>query len=227
MENQTELQRILAQMEQQVAADAAISLTRIRSGPRGRGLFIDCGSNLGQGFTYFSRFYPLEHYDFILIEPNPNCIPHLKALCASRPGNIHILEEAAGTGVGEVKFFGLTEGNADPTTQGGSTMRDHNSRYYAANEEKAITVKTFSLSDLIASKRPEYDSMILKLDIEGGEYQVLDDMIGKGSHRDLDFSYVEFHSQYMAEPQCSAYRAKEALLINKFAQDAVPFRQWI
>lgn len=227
MDNQTELQRLLAQMEQQVAADAAASLARIQSGPKHRGLFIDCGSNLGQGFSYFRRFYPLENYDFILIEPNPNCIPHLETLCAGLSGNMRILAEAAGTGIGQVKFFGLTEGKADPTTQGGSTMRDHNSRYYAVNEEKAITVKTFSLADLIAESRPNYDSIILKLDIEGGEYEVLSDIVAKGRHHDLDFSYVEFHSQYMAEPQCSEYRAREATLMAQFARDSVAFRQWI
>ena len=227
MENQTALQQILARLEQGVAEDAAVSLAKVRGGAKGRGLFIDCGSNLGQGFTYFRRFYPLEHYDFILIEPNPNCVPQLHSLCSGLPGNIEIIEEAAGVAVGEVKFFGLTEGNNDPTTQGGSTMKDHNSKYYAANEEKAITVKTFPLSGLIAAKSRDYDSVILKLDIEGGEYDVLDDVIASGAHRYLDFSYVEFHSQYMAEPQSSQYRAKETELMNRFARDGVPFRQWI
>jgi hypothetical protein len=106
-------------------------------------------------------------------------------------------------------------------------MKDHNSRYYASNEEKAITVKTFSLAELIAAETPNYDSTILKLDIEGGEYDVLDDMIARGSHRQLDFSYVEFHSQYMAEPKSSLYRAKEVEFMNRYAADGVAFRQWV
>lgn len=227
MEQQSPLQQILAQLEQVVSADAAVARAKLNAGPRHRGLFIDCGSNLGQGFNYFRRFYPLEDYDHILIEPNPNCLPALRELCAGLPGNIRIIEQAAGTGVGEVKFFGLAEGNADPTSQGGSTMKDHNSRYYAADENKAITVKTFSLADLIAGEHPKYGSTILKLDIEGGEYEVLEDLVAKGIHRNLDFSYVEFHSQYMAEPRSSQYRAKEQELMQRFAADGVAFRQWI
>ena len=38
-----------------------------------KGLFIDCGSNLGQGFTFFEQYFPLKTFDYILVEPNPFC----------------------------------------------------------------------------------------------------------------------------------------------------------
>ena len=43
-------------------------------------LFIDCGSNLGQGFKFFRKYFTLDIFDYILIEPNPNCIKELKKL---------------------------------------------------------------------------------------------------------------------------------------------------
>jgi FkbM family methyltransferase len=227
MQQQTTLQDYLAAMEQRVAEDAAISITKIQSSTLGKGLFIDCGSNVGQGFSYFRRFFPLALYDYILIEPNPHCIPYLKQACESLNGHIEIIDQAASTQIGEVKFFGLSEGQADPKSQGGSIMKCHNSRYYAADEDKAITVKTFSLKDLIEAKSTRYASMILKLDIEGGEYPVLEDMLLHGTHRKIDFSYIEFHSQYMAAPQCFEYQAKELAFEQQFANDAVPFRRWI
>ena len=38
-----------------------------------KGLFIDCGSNLGQGFSFFEQYFPLKTFDYILVEPNPFC----------------------------------------------------------------------------------------------------------------------------------------------------------
>jgi FkbM family methyltransferase len=227
MRKQNLLQDFLDGTEQSVAADALLSIAKVKSHVSGKGLFIDCGSNLGQGFEYFRRFFPLELYDYILIEPNPNCIPYLKRTCESLVGNIKIVDQAASTQEGHVKFFGLSEGNADPTSQGGSIVRGHNSRYYAADETRAITVKTFSLRQLVESQAANYASIILKLDIEGGEYKVLEDVIFHGTHLKLDFSYIEFHSQYMAEPESSEYRAKEIAFEQRFTHDLVPFRRWI
>lgn len=47
------------------------------SGHSEKRLFIDMGSNLGQGFQYFSKFYNPNLFDFLLIEANPNCIDQL------------------------------------------------------------------------------------------------------------------------------------------------------
>jgi FkbM family methyltransferase len=216
---------IFANIEQIVETDASIAIAKL--GAKGRGLFIDCGSNLGQGFSYFKRHFRPNYFDYVLIEPNPNCIPHLHSLRGQLAEcNIEIIDKAAGVAIGEVKFFGLSESH-DPTTQGGSIVRGHNSRYYDALELEAITVRTFSLADLISEKKRIYDSLILKLDIEGGEYSVLEDLFGSGSHLLLDFSYVEFHSQYMVEPLCSEYQAKEQEIVARFASDGVPFRRWI
>ena len=35
---------------------------------KNKGLFIDCGSNLGQGFTFFEQYFHLKIFDFILVE---------------------------------------------------------------------------------------------------------------------------------------------------------------
>jgi len=40
-------------------------------------LLIDCGYNLGQGFDYLKKFYPLDKFYYILIEPNPFCVEKL------------------------------------------------------------------------------------------------------------------------------------------------------
>ena len=36
-----------------------------------KNLFIDLGTNKGQGFRYFQKFFKLKNYDYLLVEPNP------------------------------------------------------------------------------------------------------------------------------------------------------------
>jgi FkbM family methyltransferase len=221
----TEFENRLKELEALASTDAQASLARVREGAHRRGLFIDCGSNVGQGFTQFSRSYPLAHYDYILVEPNPNCVPRLRQIVATAKGCVRLIEQAAGIGVGEVSFYGIDASR--PTSEGGSTLKEHNSAYYAADEGKAFTVPTFSLAQLIRDSAGQYDSIVLKLDIEGGEYEVLDDMIRKDAHRALDFAYVEFHSQYMSEPWHSKYQPREDEFIQRFESDGVAFRRWV
>ena len=53
---------------QKIAANLSKNLSKDK-----KGLFIDCGSNLGQGFTFFEQYFPLKIFDYILVEPNPFC----------------------------------------------------------------------------------------------------------------------------------------------------------
>lgn len=194
------------------------------NGPNSRGLFIDCGSNLGQGYSQFVQHFSHDLFDYILIEPNPHCKNTLEEIVARTSGNTILITEAASTYIGTVKFFGLDK---DPTSQGASILKDHNNKYYESSEESAIVVPCFSLSDLISEKCSNYCAIILKLDIEGGEYQVLPDLIKNSTHVKLDACYIEFHSQYMAEPEHSFYQKQENTIRNKLSQDGVPFRIWI
>lgn len=219
----------LAELERGAAADAQRILAKLdAAGPGARGLFIDCGSNLGQGFKQFARHYPLQRFDYILIEPNPNCAQALQReaaqLLAGTPAQVQLVQAAAGIRAGTVKFFGLEQ---DPTSQGGSTLRDHNSRYYAPDEERALEVPCFSLAALIQERAPAHAVTVLKLDIEGGEYDVLPHLISEGAHRLLDAAYIEFHSQYMAEPDGTRYRLLEDGIRARLAHDGLPFRIWI
>lgn len=207
-----------------VAADAAQATAALRAAGSGaRGLFIDCGSNLGQGLSYFRRFYRPSHFDYVLIEPNPNCVSKLREQLG--PG-MELITAAASTCDGETTFYGLNEGEADPFSQGASILPEHNSARYQSSEDKGIRVPTFSLAQLITKKRAHYPILVLKLDIEGGEYNVLDDLLRTNACDALRCMYVEFHSQYMSEPDRTTYHEREQHLTAAFKRRTVGFRTW-
>ena len=213
--------------KRRLARDARSIIARMEAGERG--LFIDCGSNVGQGFTEFERHYPLDRFDYIMIEPNPHCISHLRALINMRNAGdrIQLREAAASTCETTLRFFGISDGNRDELSQGASTLRDHNSALYAADESKAIEVAAFSLSDLIAEQARRYRTLVLKMDIEGAECEVLEHMLDHGTPRLLRQAYVEFHSQYLVEPDATRTRAREKAIVRRFREAGAPFSLWI
>jgi FkbM family methyltransferase len=210
-----------------VSADATRALSKLRNGKHGRGLFIDCGSNIGQGYSYFSRYYKREHYDYILIEPNVQCLPFLEALRADCGVHIEIIGKAASTTSGFARLFGPPSGRGDPTYQGRSIVAEHNSSFYDNVDATEDVVETFSLSQLILEKRNSYDLIALKMDVEGAEYDILEDILESGAHRELFATYIEFHSLYMKQLERAAKRILEEKIKRSLESANVIFREWI
>jgi FkbM family methyltransferase len=206
--------------------DAKAATARIPPGQRG--LFIDCGSNLGQGFAFFRQHFRLETFDYVLVEPNPNCLDALQqAIQASGFGErIDLIPKAAGAGPGTAKFYGLTELPSRGTSDGASILKDHNSKFYAASDDTALEVETFSLAALIRERRDAHAVIVLKIDIEGGEYDVLEQILATGTQDALSCVYAEFHSQYMTDPPRASYLARERAIVARFAAHRVPLRLW-
>jgi len=193
--------------------------------PSARGIFIDCGSNLGQGYSYFVRRYPLAQFDFVLVEPNPHCLPALRSIVRGHEKQVRLIEAAACTYEGSTLLFG-TSGGGNETSDAATIVPylapdpDHIERV------SGIEVRTFSLSDLLMGKRDDYGAVAVKLDIEGAEYAVLEDLIERGLAPSIDALYVEFHSRYICEPARSRYARRERAIQEKLAGQGVNFRLW-
>ena len=165
-------------------------------------LFIDMGSNIGQGFQYFSKFYSPNLFDFLFIEANPNCIDQLESNIKNLyvknnwSGNWDILNAAISNANDIVKLYGLVEDKRGKLSDGASTIKDHNSIYYKSNEQQAIEISSIKISELINKYTSEYSTIIVKMDIESAEYDSLEDLISTEAINNIKHLYVEWHSQY-------------------------------
>ncbi|MBT8452778.1 MAG: FkbM family methyltransferase [Deltaproteobacteria bacterium] len=210
-------------------ARAKVQLRALGSRPAEEGqrrLFLDCGSNVGQGYTFFKKYLPPGRYDAVLIEPNPNCIKLLREQFGSYP-NLEIIQGAAWVRNEKLKLFGLVEDDRGAMTQGASVVADHNSGDYQANQEAALEVDAFSLSALLTRKAEEYDEIVVKMDIESSEYEVLRDLLDTGAAKHITHIFVEFHSEYFKEPESSQHRALEKALVDELRAAGVGVTIWI
>ena len=195
-----------------------------------RGLFLDCGSNIGQGFEFFKKYYPNKLYDYILFEPNPYCFEVLlKKYTGQEITGLRLENVAIGVKDTDVDFYGIEDEKGGIYSVGGTVLPEHNSKIYAYPDHASLQVRSINFADFLLDilRENQYPFVILKLDIEGGEYQVLESLVAKDLISRFETIYVEFHSQYMEENIRKIYSAKEKVFMNHARISKTRMIKWI
>ena len=190
-------------------------------------IFLDLGANIGQGYTWFSKFFKEENIDFELFEPNPYCYKKLKKYLKIKKKSVISHNLGVSTSSGKVKFYGLKEED-DIYSLSGSIIKDHNSIHYTTKDENAIEIETINLGEFLINKSKTYDKLIIKMDIEGAEVEILENLIFTEIANLIDILYVEFHSQYQIKSAHSRLlRIREKKIIKSLKKfKNLHFRLW-
>lgn len=191
-------------------------------------LFVDCGSNTGQGYTWFSKFFRGPNITFELFEPNPNCHRFLENLIIESGSRRVVLNKCGvGTKNCRSRFFGLDSSEGGLLAQGGSTLEKHNSLIYDVRDRAHIEVQIIDFSDYLLDKSKCYDKIIVKMDIEGAEVELLENLLSDLTINKICVLYVEFHSKYQAEPLATETRRREQNILRILKKETrVAFRLW-
>jgi len=184
-------------------------------------IFIDCGTQRGQGLSYFAEKYRFdETWDIYLFEPNPYLFNPIKEQIIDRYPhfNMTFFPLAVSHLDNQNVIFRISkelgEDGGRVPTGGASTLvnpellNDNElSGYIAAN------VQTIKLSKFLADIAQPYlvqipgapkghgvlhrdvVEIILKLDVEGAEYDILEDMIETSAGCALSEIWIEFHNK--------------------------------
>ena len=191
---------------------------------KGNFLFIDCGSNIGQGYNHFKKYFTPERFDYVLIEPNSSCV---KILNEKYGKDLDIIEKGVWTSETKLNLFGIEE-TGEKLSQGGSLLKNHNSSFYKTKTDTAISpVNTINFSKFLEEKKKEYDTIIVKMDIESSEYVVLPFIIEDGSINLIDHIFIEFHSEFFDSNEKSKYEDIEKKIIKDLKHRKIGFTRWI
>jgi len=205
-------------------------MNRNLANSRGKGLFLDCGSNIGQGFEFFRKYYPTELYDYVLFEPNPYCFQILKEKYSGLSvDGVQLRNVAVGIHNGEIDFYGLEEAKGGIYSVGGTVLPEHNSKMYSASNSASLRVPSMNFSEFLRDvfDKNHYQAIILKLDIEGGEYSILDSLLSNDLISNIESIYVEFHSQYMSSEFAKDYKSRERVFLNYSKSIGTRIIKWI
>jgi FkbM family methyltransferase len=142
-----------------------------------RPVIVDCGANIGIATFYFvHRYSPRQ---LVAIEPDPTAYGFLTRNVSRNAWNaVELLNVAASDSDGQLEFF------FDPGQAASLTMSGIRERMPVACE----VVQCRRLSSLMPSHVD-----LLKLDVEGMEWQVLRDLTETGAISAVDRMAIEYH----------------------------------
>lgn len=146
-------------------------------------IFIDCGGNHGQSIAEARRIFG--NGGVFSFEPVPYLFRKMKKRFKHDP-NVHLIEAAVSNIDGTSKLY-LSNRHAD----GSSLLMTDADRLHDLSEERYINVRTVRLSKFLSDRNMR--GVILKLDIEGAEYDVLDDLIETQEIRRVSAILIEWH----------------------------------
>jgi FkbM family methyltransferase len=148
-------------------------------------VILDCGANIGMASLYFKWLYPGSHV--IAFEPDPATFRLLKENIARNKLDIGAQNFALWDENSEVDFF------IDGGEPGALLMSTSNARV----EGRCIRVPTRKLSDFI-----EGPIDFLKMDVEGAEHRILNDLVHSGKIRLIAQMVIEYHHRIGNNQSC-------------------------
>lgn len=152
---------------------------------------MDCGSNTCKVLA--ERIDRGLETEFFAFEPQPElatCIEEVRRKHPTTP--IHFSEKAVWVYDGSMDFYLATEWG--PNYRGGSTLlAGHIKNAAKVDYSRPVTVKCIDFSRWIRRNFSRRDHLVVKMDIEGAEYPVLEKMVAEGTIDYIAELIVEFH----------------------------------
>ena len=139
-------------------------------------IIIDCGANIGLSILYFKRKHP--QCRIIAFEPNPDVFEILKLnISQNQLEGVQLFNYCLSEKEGEIEFFI----NGENATMEGSILANRGG-------SQKLNVKAVKLSSYITEQID-----FIKMDIEGAETLVIEDLVGNGKLSSTKNYLIEYH----------------------------------
>lgn len=187
-----------------------------------RNIFIDCGTNLGQGLKKIVLLENITHeWDVYSFEANPNTFLLTDKIAHYRYYNVAVSDTY------HFSSFNCERWDNNGFIGGASTLLDldnwHTERVYGFKPSNIQTfVPVIDLTDFIFRLRPEKKSIVLKLDVEGSEYKILNKFETLNVFMFIRKIYIEFHDHFLSTPE----NKPSHYWINFFQKNDIDFVLW-
>mmetsp|Transcript_40177 Transcript_40177/g.96294 ORF Transcript_40177/g.96294 Transcript_40177/m.96294 type:complete len:274 (-) Transcript_40177:71-892(-) len=164
-----------------------------------RCVFIDLGAAdgntfnkfLGNGYTNVKTCPSGGAWEAYLVEANPRFAPNLQALQQKYPGKVHVFASTAAFMCAATASFYLDSHNHDHNYWGSSMSSNHPDAVRGGH--KKVTVPTVNVIKMIRENTVQGDSVILKMDIEGAEWDIVPCLASSPFATLVDAFYLEEH----------------------------------
>lgn len=146
---------------------------------------IDCGANVGDYTIMLARSGAIVH----AFEPDPVAFEEL-AVRTSGFSNVVLHNQAISNASGVTKLYLHEDRSRDPLfASTGSSLLSTKTN---VNKDTFVEVEAIRFSEFVSSIGPV---AILKIDIEGHEIEVINDLIDTGAIQNVQMAFVELHDK--------------------------------
>lgn len=197
-----------------------------------RKIFIDCGTHMFQGFQEFAKKYNIDSsWECYCFEPNPLTYNQSKKIYEelSRFYNITHLNEAVSNKNEEINIkcskvvtWGHQVEIGDFTDQSSNIL--DNPQEWWNSDYLEYKVNSINLSSFIKNLVENGDYVLIKMDIEGSEFSVLDTMIEDNTINLVNEIYVEFHERHFDNQEF--YRDKKNNYFKILKDNNISLFEW-
>lgn len=184
-------------------------------------LIIDVGCNVLDGFKKLSSIENINKDDRkVFVEANPECW-HFLENEISKLENSEFIQKALDTTNRTVELITRADKKTDTaaTILGKKFIEDSLNRWnIKVDNYLTYYVSTITIQQIIESQKLNFDSIILKLDAEGVEYTVLQQILDNDIH--IDKIYCEFHVHNIEDDN------NKNILIEKLIKKGISVFNW-
>lgn len=197
-------------------------------------IFLDCGTHLFQGFEEFSNIYKIDpSWKSFCFEANPLTYELSKKKYVNLLNSGYKIEHynfAISDRYDELEIHcAMSPENTGFTNQGSNILCSPPliDKVYGGifdYEKNSRLVRTIDFSDFIDKNCEDDDFVLVKMDIEGSEFHVLDRLIHTGAIKKINEIYVEFHERFF--DNVDYYTNKKNSFKQMFDYYGTKFHEW-
>jgi FkbM family methyltransferase len=159
--------------------------------PAIRKIFIDAGAHAGESVSFYLDRQPkLKGSIVYFFEPNPQYAQRLKEMENNRDYKVIYKPEAVWTKNEELSFFIAKDQWGDA----GSTLLPEKKE--VLDRERPLKVRAIDFAEFLKTNVTANDYVIVKLDIEGAEYKVIEHLIETNTICMINEIWVEWHDRF-------------------------------
>jgi len=186
-----------------------------------RKIFIDGGSHLGESVIKFRDSHDKENkFECFMFEPNLLLFNNFKDKNEFKDC------KKFNVGLSSKNESGIKLWGGDNKRHGlntcGATINESKKLFDKYSEKEYSIIDVISLSEFIKKEFNNQEEIILKLDIEGAEYDVLEDCIKSGEIKKISKIFCEFHSQWLD----NSYLHREISIKKTLQEINIPIEDW-
>lgn len=188
--------------------------------------FIDCGTNLFDGLKSLDRVYHFnDTWKIDCFEVNP--LIYQEAIRVTEPSflkRVNFHNQAVWT---KDDFVEVNINEDVPMDNGSNILTTPPERDTTYNRKfnwkEKIKVPSVNLSRIILESKAQL--IVVKMDIEGAEFEVLQHLIRENSLKKIDHLYIEFHERFFIN-EVEQYRRLKNELLQQIKTQVKHFGVW-